>query len=231
MKKKEILNNFGDRYQVIEHDGGYILYDKERKSNRAFALYLGYFFVSTDGKKFSFNGEYYDTVETLIEAMDAYNSTLPFDAEIYNPTYRKHCKIEMALHDYLKSLGFSCDHHERYCLADAYGQNICVISFNVKDDTTEGKVIRDIPNSDKWTEAEFSDLDSAIGAVNSIVAPYCVITNAVISGMLKKLTDSRVSNICDKSFDFKTFNVYSEDAKEKAIELLENEIKLLKDLS
>ena len=231
MKKKEILKNFGDRYQVIEHDGGYILYDKERKSNRANALYLGYFFVSTDGKKFSFNGEYYDTVETLIEAMDTYNSMLPFDSEIYNPMYRKHCKIEMALHDYLKSLGFSCDRHKGYCLVDAYGQDICVINFDVKDDTTEGKVSRFISNSDKWTEAEFSDLDSAISAVNSIVVPYCVIVNAVVSGMLKKLTGSRASNICDKTFDFKTLNVYSEDAKEKAIELLENEIKLLKELS
>lgn len=230
MKGKEIIKNFGDRYQVIEHDGGYILYDKERKSNRANAHYLGYFFVSTDGNKFSFNGEYYDTVETLIEAMDAYNSTLPFDSEIYNPMYRKHCKIEMGLHDYLKSLGFSYDHHKGYCLADAYGQNICVINFEVEDDTTKGRVLRSIPNSEKWTEAGFSDLDSAIGAVNSIVAPYCVITNAVISGMLKKLTDSRVSNICDKSFDFKTFNVYSEDIRKNAIEFMEKEIKALKEL-
>ena len=228
MRPKKLLQTFDKRYQVIEHDGGYILYDKEGKSNRANALYLGYFFISTDGNKFSFNGDYYDTVDTLIEAMNAYNSTLPFDAEIYNPMYRKHCKIEMALHDYLKSLGLTWDFRKRkYDLTDAYGQPICSVSYDVKEDTTEGNIVRYIRDG-QWTEAPFTDLDSAIGAVNEILALYCISINATTMNVLNGLTNARSSLILDKTFSVKTLSVYTEDAKQRTIEHLEKELKMLK---
>lgn len=228
MKTKKLLQTFDKRYQVIEHDGGYILYDKEGKSNRANALYLGYFFISTDGNKFSFNGEYYDTVDTLIEAMNAHNSTLPFDAEIYNPMYRKHCMIEMALHDYLKSLGLAWDFaRRRYDIIDACGQPICNVSYDVKEDTTEGRVVRDIRNGE-WTEVPFTDLDSAIGAVNEILALYCISINATTMNVLNGLTSARTTQIFDKTFSLSTLSVYTEDAKQKTIEHLEKELKILK---
>lgn len=228
MRPNKILKTFDKRYKIIEHDGGYILYDKEGKSNRANALYLGKFYLSTDGKRFSFNGTYYDTVDGLINAMEEYNKALPFDAEIYNPMYRKHCKIEMALHDYLKSLSLTWDFTRRkYDIADAYGQPVCSVFFNVKEDTTEGKVIRYIRDGE-WTEASFTDLDSAIGAVNEVLALYCISINAATMNVLNGLTSARASQIFDKTFSVKTLSVYTEDAKQKTIEYLEKELKILK---
>lgn len=227
-----MLEAFGERYQLIEHDGGWLLYDKEGHSTRANALYLGLFYVSTDNTRYSFKGDYYDTVDKLIKAMEAYNKTLPFDAEIYNPSYRKHYMIEMALHDYLKGFGFkmSCGGYDGtiYYIEDSYEQRICTIRVEVKEDTTTGIVTRLIPNSDKWTDAPFTDLDSAIRAVNSILSMYCLSINAITMNVLNALTESRASQVLDVTFDVKKLEVYKEDAKQKTIEHLERELKRLK---
>lgn len=231
-KRKQMLEAFGERYQLIEHDGGWLLYDKEGHSKRANALYIGIFYISTDNTRYSFRGEYYTTVAELIQAIEDYNKTLPFDAEIYNPSYRKNYMVEMALHDYLKGLGFKKS-WERYdgtihYIEDSYGQRICTIRVEVKEDTTTGIVTRLIPNSDKWTEAPFADLDSAIGAVNSILSMYCLSINATATALLDGLTNARASQILDVTFDTKSLAVYTEDAKQKAIERLEAELKRLK---
>lgn len=224
-----MLEAFGDRYLIFKHDGGWIVYDKERHSKRADILYLGIFYISTNNK-YSFRGDYYNTVDELIKAMEEYNKTLPFDAEIYNPSYRKHCMIEMAVHDYLENLGFkmSWKRDVAYYIEDAYGQSVCTIQVEVKEDTTTGRISRTIPNSDKWTEAPFTDLDSAIGAVNSILAIYCLSINATTMNVLNGLTNARASHILDKTFDMKKMSVFTEDAKQKTIERLEAELKRLK---
>lgn len=230
--RKKLLESFGERYQLIEHDGGWLLYDKEGHSIRANALYLGLFYISTDNTRYSFRGDYYTTVAELIQAMEAYNKTLPFDAEIYNPSYRKNCMVEMALHDYLNGLGFKMSWGEYkgsiYYIEDAYGQRICTIQVEVKEDTTAGRISRLIPNSDKWTDAPFTDLDSAIGAVNSILSMYCLSINAITINVLNALTESRASQVLDITFDVKKLSVYKEDAKKKTIEHLERELKRLK---
>lgn len=231
-KREQMLEAFGKRYQLIEHDGGWLLYDKEGHSIRANALYLGLFYISTDNTRYSFRGDYYNTVDKLIQAMEAYNKTLPFDAEIYNPSYRKHCMVEMALHDYLKSLGFKMSwggyDGTIYYIEDSYGQRICTIHVEVKEDTTSGRISRLIPNSDKWTDAFFTDLDSAIGAVNSILSMYCLSINAITMNVLNALTESRASQVLDVTFDVKKMSAYKEDAKQKTIEHLEKELKRLK---
>ena len=228
-----MLEAFGERYRLIEHDGGYLLYDKEGYSKRANALYIGHFYLSTDNTKYSFRENYHTTVDELIKAMEAYNKTLPFNAEIYNPSYRKHCMVEMALHDYLEGLGFKkswgrYDDGTIYYIEDSYGQRICTIRVEVKEDTTTGIVTRLIPNSDKWTDAPFTDLDSAIGAVNSILSLYCLSINAITMNVLNGLTEARASEVLDVTFDVEEVSVYKEDAKQKTIEHLENELKRLK---
>lgn len=231
--RKNLLDSFGERYHVIEHDGGYLLYDKEGHSKRENALYLGQFYVATQGDKFSFRGDYYATAQEMIEAMRKYNNTLPFDAEIYNPIYRKHCIIEMALHDYLYSLGFkmSWGADDVYYLEDSYGQRICSIRIEVKEDTTTGVIIRRVnplSASDKWVESSFTDLDSAIGAVNAILAMYCASINAITMNVLNGLTSARASVVFDKTFDVRSISIYTDDAKKKTIEMMENELNKLK---
>lgn len=232
LKRKQMLEAFGERYKLIEHDCGWLIYDKEGHSKRAFALYIGHFYLSTDNTKYSFRGNYYTTVDELIKAMDDYNKTLPFDAEIYDPTFRKNVLVEMALHDYLESLGFKMSwggyDGTIYYIEDSYGQRVCTIQVDVKEDTTKGRITRLIPNSSKWTDALFTDLESAIGAVNSILSMYCLSINAITMNVLNGLTEARASEVFDMTFDVKSLKTYTEDAKKKTIERLEAELKRLK---
>ena len=213
-KQKYILTNFGDKYEILEWDGGFLLYDT----------------TQSDGTRYVFNDDYYDSIDSLVNAMGDYNATLPFDAELYNPVFRKNYKVECILNDYLVSLGFKRDPFSgKYNLLDAYGQPICVIVYEVKDDTEDGSVSRLIANTDKWVDAEFHNIESAIGACNSLIVSQCAYVNAQLVGVLSKLTNSRAAFI-DKTFDIKSLSVFAEDAKEKTIKQLEEELKRLKEL-
>lgn len=228
--KNNLLNAFGNRYHTIECNGGYVLYDKERKSKRSNKYYIGRFYIASDGKSYVFNDDYYNTVEALVAAMDEYNKTLPFDQDIYNPIYRKHIGIELALHDYLTDAGFKMSRsiNNEYILEDAYGYELCRISFDIREDSTEGIIWRKVPGAFKWTECPFHDLESAIGACNSILSSYLLLVNSVVTNTLSKLTTSRASEVYDRTFDIKTFTTYTENGKENAIKLLEDELRRLK---
>lgn len=228
--KNNLLNAFGERYHTIECNGGYVLYDKERKSKRSNEYYLGRFYLASDGKSYVFNDDYYNNVDDLVNAMDEYNKTLPFDQDIYNPIYRKHIGIELALHDYLTDAGFKMSRgiDNEYILEDAYGYELCKIFFDIREDSTEGIIMKPVPGTLKWTECPFHDLESAIGACNSILSPYLLLTNSIVTHILSKLTTSRASEVYDKTFDIKTLTTYTENSKEKAIKLLEEELRRLK---
>lgn len=231
-KKNSIIKTFPERYTCYEHDGGYLLYDKEGESQRATSLFKGKFYVSTDGKQFSFNDNYYKTVEELVTAMDEWAKTLPFNVEIYNPIYRSNYKIECAIHDYLKSLGFemSWEHNtDVYILKDHYGREICSFFIEVEEDTTKG-VIRHYVASDRWVETPFTDMDSAIGACNIMIVSYCGVMNAQLTKLLSTLTASRQATMLDKTFNMRKLTITIEDAKAKTIKWLEEELERLKNV-
>lgn len=134
MKKKTLLDKFGARYYIIEHNGGYLLYDKEGKARRANMLFKGLFYLASSGKSYVFQEEYYETPEELIHAMEEWAKTLPFDVELYNPSFKKSYMIECAVHDYLESLGFVRD--GRTCtLSDATGRNFAPSSAKWKTES------------------------------------------------------------------------------------------------
>ena len=234
-KEKKLLSAFGDRYFVFENNGGYCLYDKQVSSKRSNYKFLGKFYISTNNKKYIFNDDEYIDVNSLILAMDEYNKTLPFDTEIYDPMYRKHCRIEYALHDYLKSLGFtmSWEHNEPiYCLNNIYGEPICEVGFECKEDTTEGKIIKYIKGNDKYTssyiEVPFDGLDDAIGACNSFLSSYLLTLNSKSINVIDNLTKSRTNKMLKNTFDFTTLTEHVEDEKKHLIECLEKELETLK---
>ena len=177
-----------------------------------------------------FNDNYYTTPDELMEAIRKYNETLPFEPDIYNPAFRKHIGIELALHDYLTDAGFKMSRNinNEYILEDTYGYELCQISFDIKDDSTEGIIRKPVPGTFKWTECPFHDLESAIGACNSLLSSYLLLTNSMVTHVLSKLTTSRASEVFDKTFDIKTLTIYTENSKEKAIKRLEEELARLK---
>ena len=237
-KDKILLNALGERYELIEHDGGYCLYDKQRPAKRSNAKYIGRFYISSDKKKYAFNDEYYKDVESLVAAMDAYNATLPFDVDIYCPILRNSYRIEIALYDYLESLGFTTErgvggrYGTRYIKNDCFGQCICDLTVWVKDETTEGVITRNILTPDKSkefsTDSPFADLDSAIASVNTILATYVASINAAAMNILNKITHSRSALLLDNTFDVRTMQLFTEDGRKKMIEVLEKELEQLK---
>lgn len=230
-KLPKLIVNIPNRYTIIKSDGGYILYDKETQGVRAAIKFIGKFYISTDGNKYVFNDEYYADFDALIYAMNEYAKTLPFNIENYNPSYREHIIIEFCLADYLDSLGFKIEwggyNSSNFLLKNNYGEVLCKIGVDVERDTKKGSVIRYI-NDSSWQEANFTDLDSAIAACNSLLAGYFALTNAQSAGVLSKMTSSRASEVYNKTFDVKTLTTYITNAKEAAIKMLEEELKRLK---
>lgn len=237
-KDKILLDALGERYEVLEHDGGYCLYDKQRPAKRSNAKYIGKFYISSDKKQYAFNEKYYKDVESMVKAMDDYNATLPFDADIYCPIFKNSYRIEIALYDYLESLGFTTErgvggrYGTRYIKNDCFGQCICDLNVWVKDETTEGVITRNIltPDENKvlTTDSPFNDLDSAIASINTILAAYVASINAAAMNILNKITHSHSALLLDTTFDVRNLSRFVEDGRVKMIEVLEKELEQLK---
>lgn len=233
-RKHPLIDAFGERYLIIPWDGGYCLYDYQRECKRANAMFIGQFYISSNGDKYVFRSERYDSIDTLIEAMDKYNATLPFAADIYDPSYRKNYRIELACYDYLTALGFKKENAiraDRYSFSDVYGHHLCDIELRTEMDSSNGKVLRRISTTEKqemWQEAPFIDLETAIGAINSIVAGYLAVVQSQLMNALKSLTTARAALMITNTFDVGTLSVYTEDARKQTIEYLETELKRLK---
>lgn len=240
-KENNLLDALGERYEVIEHDGGYCLYDKQRPAKRSNYKYIGKFYISSDKHWYAFNDKYYKDVESMVKAMDEYNTTLPFDIDIYNPLFKNSYRIECALHDYLNSLGFAMEYgrgyrrERRFVLNDCYGQCICDLTIYVEENTTMGVITRNIltPDKDKEnnTNSPFVNLDSAIASVNTILASYIASVNSVAMNVLNKLTHSRSALLLETSFDLRKLSKFTEDGRKKMIEVLEKELAELKGIS
>ena len=240
-KDKILLDALGERYKVLEHDGGYCLYDKQRPAKRSNAKYIGKFYISSDKKQYAFNDKYYKDVESMVKAMDDYNATLPFDADIYCPIFKNSYRIEIALYDYLESLGLTTErgvggrYGTRYIKNDCFGQCICDLNVWVKDETTEGVITRNIITPDKskefTTDSPFNDLDSAIASVNTILATYVASINAAAMNILNKITHSRSALLLDTTFDVRNLSRFVEDGRVKMIEVLEKELEQLKGMN
>ena len=237
-KDKILLDALGERYEVLEHDGGYCLYDKERPAKRTKYKYIGKFYISSDKKQYAFNDKYYKDVESLAKAMDDYNATLPFDADVYCPMFKNSFRIEIALYDYLESLGFTTERGialrsgTRYIKNDCFGQCICDLNVWVKDETTEGVITRNIltPDENKvfTTDSPFNDLDSAIASINTILATYVASINAAAMNILNKIAYSRSALLLDTTFDVRKMSKFVEDGRKKMVEVLEKELEQLK---
>lgn len=231
-----LIAAFGESYWVLPNNGGYCLYDTKRECKRANAQYVGKFYLSNNGERYVFNDDFIETVPELIETMDKYNATLPFSPEIYDPTYRKNYQIEMAVNDYLTSLGFKKISYRGvyghiYELHDAYNQKVCAVEIETVEDTTKGCMRRWVfqtADANRIIEVPFSDLDSAIGACNSLLSSYCSMLNIQLLNMFNTMTDARASIMLDNTFDMKKASVTTLDARQQTIEFLEKELKRLK---
>lgn len=236
-KRYPLIKAFDDNYWVLPHDGGYCLYDRTRYCKRANSQYLGKFYLSSRGDRYSFRDEYYDDIKSLVGAMDKYNETLPFSPEIYDPTYRKNWQIVMATYDYLTSLGFNKVNRigvfkDIFILKDAYEQKILELEIETVKDTTRGFVRRWIYQKQfdgRVIEVPFFNLETAIGAINSQVANYTTMLQAQLLNLFEDMTNERATIVLDNTYDKKKGSNQYKDARQQTIEYLESELKRLKE--
>ena len=108
-------------------------------------------------------------------------------------------------------------------------KNYIVLSFKVVDDTTNG-VVSMINGSLNWMEVSFTNLDEAIGAINSLVKPVLLSSVAFSINKFDNISDmmSNLNGAVDNTLDIETTKVYVGDAKKKVVKMLEDTLKMLK---
>ena len=109
------------------------------------------------------------------------------------------------------------------------GEDYITLSFKVVDDTTNG-VVSMVNGSLNWMEMSFTNLDEAIGAINSLVKPVLLSSVAFSINKFDNISNmmSNLNGAEDNTIDVKTAKVYVSDAKEKVIKMLEDTLKMLK---
>ena len=177
------------------------------------------------------------SVDCLKRTIDEYIKTLPYPSCFYNPQFRKSVFIELCVNDYLKRLGFEyVGEHAGIQTFELKGYNpfkknkrYIVLSLKVVDDTTNG-VVSMINGSLNWMDVSFTNLDEAIGAINSLVKPVLLSSVAFSINKFDNISDmmSNLNGAMDNTLDIETSKVYVGDAKEKVIKMLEDTLKILK---
>ena len=235
MSKKALLGKLEEMgYTALEYNKGrFSLYDNNTKGKRSNYQYVGTFTLTPNYTHYVFNGERFDDALLMLDCMVAFNESLPFSPEVYDPTYRTHCGVEFAVGDYMEKLGFeaywnghadSCCYRYRNSLSGRVDYDIAV---SVKDDTTEGTVRLTLMEA-RWMEAPFTDIESAIGAINTLLSTSLSYNSITTTTLMNLLSEQRSSEFFEKTFSWANFRVITEDAKAKTIAFLETELKKLK---
>ena len=177
------------------------------------------------------------SVDCLKRTIDEYIKTLPYPSCFYNPQFKKSVFVELCVNDYLKRLGFESiggySGSQTFVLQGynpfKKGEDYITLSFKVVDNTTNG-VVSMVNGSLNWMEMSFTNLDEAIGAINSLVKPVLLSSVAFSINKFDNISDmmSNLNGAEDNTIDVKTAKVYVSDAKEKVIKMLEDTLKMLK---
>ena len=81
-----------------------------------------------------------------------------------------------------------------------------------------------------WMEVSFTNLDEAIGAINSLIKPVLLSSVAFAINKFDNISDMMSNLNCAKNntLYLETTTVYFSDANEKVIKMLEYTLKILK---
>lgn len=233
--KKFLIGSFDDVYEVRESRMNgrkyFCVYDKREKSRRFNGdLYIGCFTLPGKMNGYVFNERLYETAGEVIDAMNTYNRTLPYDQEIDHPLVAKKYRVEVILSEYLKGLSLIMSRYGTYEYRDPYGNVLFSLFIDFKDDTdmnsTEGEV-RIKMNDDTYVSSAFNDYKSAIAGCNSLISYYCILHDC--SHLLASLSGDR-SVMTEEKFNWAELSIKKTNALDKAIDALEKELGRLRTL-
>lgn len=233
ISKKKMLKALESRYSTLQWENGYNLYDNNRQgkymNGGAFVAH-----IEINNGKYLYQNEQYDNVNDLTNAIETYIATLPFNHELYDPIIRKSYFVEMCCNEYLNKLGFERTRSlsEDFRTYEYKNPLLGSIIFKIRvvfDDMnkTTGKIYQNITDF-KWIEVPFKDLDSAIGAINSIVAQNAFIGASCSLKILSEINTMRSNDIVNMVNVSSIFRTSTTNMKEQFISFLEKELALLK---
>lgn len=217
-----------EKYNIIGNNDDISLYRKQGEYTRGIG-YCGN--IKLKNRHALFNEQYYKTVEELDMALRAWEASLPWPVDTYNPMMRKGAVVEDRVVWYLtEKMGFKTVHADwsiRY--SKEIGIN-SVISFSVdRNGIDSDKITIICPYGPYTFREEFTDAESAVAMVSSLVRQQVL---QMSSGMVEALSvcpDVEIPEIeayakSNKNF----FGIEKIDYKSMMISLLENELKKLK---
>lgn len=233
LSKKKMLEALEPKYSILKWENGYNLYDNNRKAQYcnggAFVAH-----IEIDNGNYIYQGNKYNNVEDLTNAIESYIVTLPFNHEFYDPVYNKTYFVEMCCNEYLNKLGFTRtrdltkDFNTYEYKNPLLGDTLFKLRVVIDDrDKTTGKIYQNITDF-KWIEVPFKDLESAIGAINSIVAQNAFIGATSSLKILSGINDMRSDDIVNMVNVSSVFRTSTTDMQEQLIPLLEKELAILK---
>lgn len=234
ISKKKMLENLKTRFNIINSENGYCLYDKNREGNySACGPFVAE--VQIDGNRYMYNGQGYTDVEELAKEIDEYIKTLPFNHEFYHPMYRDNIFIELCCDEYLTKLGFKRK-MESYGYSNIYEYRnpmthdiMFLIAIEVDVDKTSGTVIRNMHDY-RWMETKFTDLDSAIAGINSLISTDALVSASSGVSVLGKLSEARASSIELNQINWGKLTVQTTNMKNQLIEMLEKELETIRNM-
>lgn len=201
-----ILKELNEKYFVtktfnptIPKEGGieYLVYE-EYDNIKMGNFYCKVVKVGTAKKSILFNGRKYNSTGALLEAVEKYNSELPFPARLYDELSNKYHQTYAQIQWYLtEAIGFVKEFSEwregdSFILKNVYGDAITKLSIAMdaeKDvydrDTTSGNIIK--KTGVGWIYFPFKDAEDAVSVINSIVSGEVIPTFNDLFEILSKM--------------------------------------------
>jgi len=252
-----LLKDLKEHYNVSDFEKGkYLLYCKDENSYGKYLARQFYCVVEKVGTtKFQivpskhFEGVLAmntllptNDINMLCACVDEYVKSLPFHSDIYQPSFRENCFYSYALAEYLNTIGLvrsrdNYTHGDLFELEnkDVYGKSnkimLGVFGIEMMDDKSTDVIIKMYTTDNAWMSFKVEkDINKMIDFTNKLLAPLFIGNSIKQFDNFKKLNKvvGEFPNIEKTVVDVNTYQVNSENYKDKLIEELENMLTLLK---
>lgn len=250
-----LLKDLKEHFVVSDFEKGkYLLYSKS-DDGRYLAIQFYCVVEKVGTTKFQivpskhFEGNIHDNIfhptnfiGRMIENVDEYVKSLPFHSDIYQPNYRENCFYSYACAEYLETLGFSRSrdgftHADLFEMEnkDVYGKpNKIMLGFfglDLMDEKSTDVIVKLYTSNTEWISFKVEkDISKMIDFINKLLSPLFIGNSIKQFENFKKLNKMTgdFPSIEKTVVDVNTYQVNSENYKDKLIEELENMLKVLK---
>ena len=229
--KNKIVCELNSKFYVFGMGGtpagekyAYSAYKVNENNNKEY--YFSIESVNSD-KTVTFNGKRYSDTESLINAVDEYNSSLKYPLATYDPILSDHWRMEERVLSYLKdTVGFKAQSdgeygYSDYVLETSNGNRFMTLGLSRTSDKDTIRVSLDGKTSMIF---EITDEDSAIRTINVFLMSSCASAIKMATDVSGSLFEGFAMDDNIKEFDgsIRCFLDGGYDPREKVLKQLED---------